>query len=167
MVRRWNVRLVSSRSEYVELRTRSAFSFLEGASAPEELAETAAALGYDTIAMGDRDGLSGTPRFYQAATRAGLKAIVGAEVTLEPRDFQGAGNGEARLYVLVPDREGYQNLCRMIPASKLRISGELPDGTPQYPAKGASRITLDDLERFGHGLICLAGGALSPLSRML
>ena len=66
---------MSGRSEYVELRARSAFSFLEGASAPEDLVESAAALGYDAIALGDRDGLYGAPRFYQAATDAGVKAV--------------------------------------------------------------------------------------------
>ena len=69
---------MSSRSEYVELRSRSAFSFLEGASPPEELAEGAGALGYDAIALGDRDGLYGAPRFYQAATNAGVTASMRA-----------------------------------------------------------------------------------------
>src|SRR5260370_31187092 len=55
----------------------------------------------------------------------------------------------------------------MITASKLRTIGAYPDGLPKYPAKGESRITLDDLERFGAGMICLAGGAMSPLSRSL
>jgi error-prone DNA polymerase len=140
------------------LRARSAFSFLEGASAPEELAECAAALGYDAIALGDRDGLYGMPRFHQAAVRAEIRAIVGAEVTLED---------ESRLYLLVPDRERYKNLCRMFTASKLRVIGENPDGSPKYPAKGESRVTLADLKQFAHGMICLAGGALSPLSRRL
>jgi error-prone DNA polymerase len=71
------------------------------------------------------------------------------------------------LYLIAPDRERYKNLCRMITASKLRIIGENPDGSPQYPAKGESRITLEDLERFGHGMIALGGGARSPLSRRL
>jgi error-prone DNA polymerase len=153
----------------VELRARSAFSFLEGATVPEDLVEAAAALGYDAIALGDRDGVYGAPRFYQAATQAGLKAIVGAEVTLEEQSFgvHGPSPYPARLYLLVPDRERYRNLCRMITAAKLRPIGEGPDGAPQYPAKGESRITLADLERFGEGMICLGGGALSPLSRML
>jgi error-prone DNA polymerase len=153
----------------VELRARSAFSFLEGATAPEDLVEAAAALGYDAIALGDRDGVYGAPRFYQAATQAELKAIVGAEVTLEEQSFgvHGPSPYPARLYLLVPDRERYRNLCRMITAAKLRPIGEGPGGAPQYPAKGESRITLADLERFGEGMICLGGGALSPLSRML
>jgi error-prone DNA polymerase len=160
---------VSSRSEYIELRARSAFSFLEGASAPEDLAESAAALGYDAIALGDRDGLYGAPRFYQAATDAGIKAIVGAELVIDDASL-GLGVPSAtpsRLYVLVPDRERYRNLCRMITASKLRLLGVDARGAPKYPAKGQSRITLEDLERFGAGMICLAGGATSPLARRL
>ena len=151
-------------SLYIELRTRTAFSFLEGATTPEDLADRAAELGYPTIAMGDRDGVYGHPRFYQAAKNAGVKAIVGADLTLED---------DSRLYVLVPDRERYKNLCRMLTASKCRvISNDGPLGvdgnpTPVYPAKGESRISFDDLERFGAGLICLAGGARSPISRAL
>ncbi len=160
---------MSSRSEYIELRARSAFSFLEGASAPEDLAESAAALGYDAIALGDRDGLYGAPRFYQAATDAGIKAIVGAELVIDDASL-GLGAPSAtpsRLYVLVPDRERYRNLCRMITASELRLLGVDARGAPKYPAKGQSRITLEDLERFGAGMICLAGGATSPLARRL
>src|SRR5580704_13476323 len=138
---------MSGRSEYVELKTRSAFSFLEGASAPEELAESAAALGYDAIALGDRDGLYGAPRFYQAATDAGVKAIVGAELVIDDtsRGLATASATPARLYVLVPDRERYRNLCRMITASKLRPLGIDAGGAPKYPAKGESRIALEDL----------------------
>jgi error-prone DNA polymerase len=160
---------MSGRSEYVELRARSAFSFLEGASAPEDLVESAAALGYDAIALGDRDGLYGAPRFYQAATDAGVKAIVGAELVLDDTSLglAAASATPARLYVLVPDRERYRNLCRMITASKLRPLGLDAGGAPKYPAKGQSRITLEDLERFGAGMICLAGGATSPLARRL
>jgi len=133
-------------SDYIELRTRSAFSFLEGATTPEDLAARAAELGYGALALGDRDGLYGTPRFHQAAKSAGIKPIVGAELTLDD---------ESRLYVLVPNRARYRNLCRMITDSKLRA------------AKGQARITIADLERHASGLICLAGGAMSPLSRML
>jgi error-prone DNA polymerase len=155
-------------SDYVELRTRSAFSFLEGASTPEDLVEQAAALGYDALALGDRDGLYGAPRFYQAATQTGIKAIVGAEVMLDNQDFGLDPKAlPARLYLLVPDRARYQNLCRMLTAAKLRVIGEQPDGAPQYPAKGASRITLAELERFADGMICLGGGPMSPLARRL
>ncbi len=158
---------MSSRPPYIELRARSAFSFLEGASVPEEVAERAAELGYPAIALGDRDGVYGAPRFHQAAQKAGIKAIVGAELTLDSTPWESndgipdldsqnvSPTEQARLYVLAPDREAYKNLCRMLTNAKLRAS------------KGKGRITLDDLERFGHGLIALAGGPLSPVTRML
>jgi error-prone DNA polymerase len=151
-------------AEYIELRARSAFSFLEGSALPEDLADRAAELGYPALALGDRDGLYGAPRFHQAAVKAGIKAIVGAELTLED---------ESRLYLLVPDRERYQNLCRMITASKLRVLKQEqinPDGslTPAvYPEKGKSRVTFDDLKRYCSGLICLAGGVPGPLARRI
>ncbi|HEV2171078.1 MAG TPA: PHP domain-containing protein, partial [Candidatus Binatus sp.] len=151
-------------SDYIELRARSAFSFLEGASTPEDLAARAAELGYRAMALGDRDGLYGAPRFYLAAKSDGIRQIVGAELTLDD---------DSRLYVLVPDRKRYQNLCRMITDSKMRVlnPGALardgPPAAPVYPAKGESRITLDELERYGRGLRCLAGGVMSPLSRKL
>ncbi|MDO8433921.1 MAG: error-prone DNA polymerase [Candidatus Binatus sp.] len=152
------------KTDYIELRMRSAFSFLEGASTPEDLAARAAELGYPAIALGDRDGLYGAPRFYGAAKNAGIRQIVGAELTLDDN---------SRLYVLAPDRERYKNLCRMITDSKMRVlnPGALArDGSPAsqaYPAKGDSRVAIDQLERYGSGLICLAGGVMSPLSRML
>ncbi len=149
---------MTTHSDYIELRARSAFSFLEGAATPEDLVDRAAALGYPALALGDRDGLYGAPRFYHAAVRAGIKAIVGAELTLEDNVGQSGRERDAapsRLYILVPDRARYKNLCRMITGSKLRAP------------KGEGRISLDDLERFGAGLICIAGGVFSPVSRML
>src|SRR5216683_1392186 len=132
---------MSSRPPYVELRARSAFSFLEGATTPEELAEAAATLGYDTIALGDRDGVYGAPRFYQAARQCSVRAMVGAELSLDDASFglkvdrlEACRTAEpARLYVLVPDRERYKNLCRLITASKLRIIGHDQGGSPKYP----------------------------------
>jgi len=67
---------------YIELHTSSAFSFLRGASLPETLIERAAALGYPVLALLDRDGVYGAPRFHQAAKAAGLRAIIGAELTI-------------------------------------------------------------------------------------
>ena len=69
---------------YIELHTSSAFSFLRGASLPETLVARAAALAYPAVALLDRDGVYGLPRFYQAARAAGLRAIVGAELTITP-----------------------------------------------------------------------------------
>src|SRR5688500_15853929 len=68
---------------YVELHARSAYSFLRGASNPEELAEIAAQLKLPALALCDRDGVYGAPRFYKAMNEAGLRPIVGAELTLE------------------------------------------------------------------------------------
>src|SRR5689334_7940911 len=70
---------------YVELHAASAFSFLDGASLPEALIERAAALGYPALALLDRDGVYGAPRFHLAAKKAGLQAIIGAELTMTTR----------------------------------------------------------------------------------
>ena len=67
---------------YIELHTASAFSFLQGASLPETLAERAVELGYPALALLDRNGVYGAPRFHKAATAAGLRPIIGAELTI-------------------------------------------------------------------------------------
>src|SRR5215208_3806901 len=71
---------------YIELHAASAFSFLQGASLPEMLVERAAALGYPALALLDADGVYGAPRFHKAATQAGMRAIIGAELTITPYD---------------------------------------------------------------------------------
>ena len=68
---------------YVELHAASAFSFLQGASLPEALVDRAADLGYSALALLDRDGVYGAPRFHKAALRAGIRPIIGAELTIE------------------------------------------------------------------------------------
>ena len=68
---------------YIELHAASAFSFLQGASLPETLVERAAALGYPALALLDADGVYGAPRFHKAAKQAGLRAIIGAELTID------------------------------------------------------------------------------------
>ena len=82
---------------YVELHTRSAFSFLEGASIPEELASVGVERGMSAMAVLDRDGVYGAPRFYQAATKNNLRAHIGAEIT-SPAGW--------RYALLVKSREG-------------------------------------------------------------
>jgi len=69
-------------SSYIELHAASAFSFLQGASLPETLVDRAAALGYPALALLDRDGVYGIPRFHRAAKTVGMRAIVGAELTM-------------------------------------------------------------------------------------
>src|SRR4051812_6783269 len=83
---------------YVELHAASAFSFLQGASLPETLVERAASLGYPALALLDADGVYGAPRFHKAAAKAGLRAIVGAELTIErARNGVAAAGGAARV----------------------------------------------------------------------
>ena len=127
---------------YVELRCRSAFSFLRGASLPEDLIERAAVLGHDALALSDRHGVYGAPRFFTAARRAGVRALVGAEVVVAD-----AGT----LALLVEDRTGYANLCRLLTAAAA--------GRP----KGDALATWEQVEEHAAGLHCLAGGAEGPL----
>src|SRR5258707_13951173 len=96
---------------YTELHARSAFSFLEGASVPEELVAACKAHGMSAMAVLDRDGVYGAPRFHLAADKSSVKAHIGAEVT--------SAFGW-RYPLLVKSREGYQNLCRLITRMKLR-----------------------------------------------
>src|ERR671937_173428 len=76
---------------YIELHASSAFSFLDGASLPEALVERAVALGYPALGLLDRDGVYGTPRFHLAAKRAGIKAIIGVELTVSAFASASAG----------------------------------------------------------------------------
>jgi error-prone DNA polymerase len=135
---------------YVELHAASAFSFLQGASLPEALVERAAALGYPALALLDADGVYGMPRFHKAATRAGLRAIVGAELTIEtagPPARAGRPSLAFRwsLPVLVATAEGYRNLCRLITRMKLRA------------AKGDGALAIEELDGHTAGLVALAG----------
>src|SRR5215467_3973155 len=99
--------------KYVELHARSAFSFLEGSSTPEELAAGCAALEIPAMALLDRDGVYGSPRFHMGAQKTGLRAHIGAEVT----SVEGW-----RYPLLMETREGYQNVCRLITRMKLRAA---------------------------------------------
>src|SRR5215469_15223787 len=122
---------------YVELHARSAFSFLEGGSVPEELARGCATHGMRSMALLDRDGLYGSPRFHLAMKKLGLQAHIGAEITC-------AEGG--RLALLAGSREGYQNLCRLVTRMKLRSE------------KGQGAIRLSEAAECNGGLICLSGG---------
>src|SRR5438445_8322557 len=96
---------------YIELHARSAFSFLEGASLPEDLIATCAHLNMPAMALLDRNGVYGSPRFHMAAKKAGVRAHIGSEITCT--------NG--RTYpLLAASREGYRNLCRLVTRMKLR-----------------------------------------------
>jgi error-prone DNA polymerase len=123
---------------YVELHARSAFSFLRGASMPEQLAEKAAALEMPAMALCDRDGVYGAPRFYKTAREQNVRAIVGSELTMEDGFI---------VPVLVESRAGYQNLCRLLTQAKLR-------GTKEH-----APVHWSDLPEFADGLVALLGSA--------
>ena len=154
---------------YIELHARSAFSFLEGASLPETLIATCANLKMPAMALLDRDGVYGSPRFHMAAKKIGLKAHIGAEVTAQllghgftrvhTDQFNNKNpslppclHGEFRLPLLVSSRIGYQNLCRMITRMKLRA------------AKGEGAVDEKELQERAEGLICLTGDHDGPLA---
>src|SRR2546426_1927873 len=102
-------------TDYIELHARSAFSFLEGASTPEELIAACSELKMPAMALLDRNGVYGAARFHLAAKKIEIKAHIGAEVSVQrPRD------GVA-IPLLVLDRNGYQNLCRLITLMKMRV----------------------------------------------
>src|ERR687896_2445042 len=90
---------------YVELHCHSAFSFLDGASHPIELAATAAKQGHEALAITDHDGLHGAMELAQAARALGVRPITGAEVTLDDGHH---------LTLLCEDATGYRNLCRLL-----------------------------------------------------
>jgi len=120
---------------YVELHARSAFSFLEGSSVPEELVARAAALDFPALAILDRDNISGAARFHMAAKKAGIRAHIGAEVTCT--------DGH-RYPLLAENRTGYQNLCRLITRMKMRAK------------KGEGAAAPEEFAEFSQGLVFLA-----------
>src|SRR5277367_1471596 len=138
---------------YIELHARSAFSFLEGASTPEQLIAACANLGMPAMALLDRDGVYGSPRFHLAAQKIGINAHIGAEISVENSE---APLPASRLPLLVTSRTGYQNLSRLITKIKLRVGRK----------EGASATREDFIEHAGD-LICLTGGEQGPLASAL
>jgi error-prone DNA polymerase len=126
---------------FVELHARSAFSFLQGASLPEEMVQTAAFFDQPGIAILDRDGVYGSVRQHLAAKKVDLRAHIGSEVTC---------TDGARYPLLVENRKGYQNLCRLITKFKLRAK------------KGEGAATPEEIAEHSEGLVCLAGGENGP-----
>jgi len=146
---------------YAELRCASAFSFLDGSSLPEDLVVEAANRGLSAVALVDTNGVYGAPRFYKAARAAGVKALVGAEVRVEDGRPPGRKNLDAyvrklpRLTLLVQNRAGYRNLCRLLTAGAL--------GRP----KGEQRVGWEEIAAHAEGLHCLTGGDEGLLARTL
>jgi len=152
-------------TEYVELHAASAFSFLEAASQPEDLIEHAAAVEMPAMALLDHNGVYGAARFHTSAQRRGVRAHIGAEVSVSsfaPRMTPPAWlphqheSEPARLPLLCTSRTGYQNLCQLITQFKMREA-----------TKGDGAATCDDLCQYAAGLVCLTGGDEGPLAAAL
>ncbi len=153
---------------YIELHSRSAFSFLEGSSLPESLIARCAELKMPAMALLDRDGVYGAPRFYMAAKKAKIKAHMGAETNCDfsPRRHGDTENnqefssvspclrGESRLPLLVASRTGYQNLCRLITKMKLRAKKDegavFEEELKQCGIEEARRSVERLIQIFGH-----------------
>jgi error-prone DNA polymerase len=150
---------------YVELHTASAFSFLEGGSLPETLAQRVCELEMPAMALLDRNGFYGSARFHKIASENGLRAHVGAEVAVSslgqrlrpPLWLPHQHLSEPpRLPLLCETRGGYQNLCQLITRFKMREN-----------AKQEGSAKFEDLEEYCSGLVCLTGGDEGPLAAAL
>jgi error-prone DNA polymerase len=129
---------------YVELHAHSAFSFLDGASTPMELAAAAAAHGYPAFALTDHDGVWGSMEFAHACKGFGVRPITGAELTVEEA---------VHLTLLVESEVGYRNLCRLLTAAHSHTR----DNTGRTQEQ--SWATLAQVEEHAEGLVCLSGCA--------
>jgi error-prone DNA polymerase len=145
---------------YVELHAHSSYSFLDGASLPEELAIAAAEGGYDAFALTDHEGVWGAMEFAQACRGLGLRSIVGAEMTIADEiEVDGDMHREPRphptfhLTLLVESACGWRNLCRLITEAHAGTRPK-PDRDPLPPY-----LPLEMLERHAEGLVCLSGCA--------
>ena len=162
---------------YVELHAHSAYSFGDGASLPEELALAASNLGCEAMALTDHDGVWGAMEFAQACRGAGVRPIVGAELTVyeDPGTTPPASSARTKVpgalirphrgFVAGPDRRpfhltllvesaaGWRNLCRLLTRAH-RDTRPRPDRDPLPPA-----VPLEELERRAEGLVCLSGCA--------
>jgi error-prone DNA polymerase len=131
---------------YAELHCHSAFSFLDGASLPDELVPTALALGYETLALTDHNSVSGSMEFAVSARALGLRPIHGAEIDLD--------DGR-HVTLLVQDARGWSNLCRILTHAHAHTREGRPGAPPADPV-----ITLPTLLEHAGGLVCLSGCAL-------
>ncbi len=134
---------------YAELHAHSAYSFLDGASQPEELAARAAELGYEALALTDHDGVYGSLEFAHAAKHFGVRPITGAELTL---------GGGAHVTLLVESARGYANLCRLLTVAHAHTR----DTTNREPLP--PRLDQALLEELHEGLVCLSGCARDGLA---
>jgi error-prone DNA polymerase len=143
---------------YGELHAHSGFSFLDGASDPEELAAEGARLGLSGLALTDHHGFYGVVRFAEAARAFGLPTVFGTEISIDANDdrvgvHDPSGN---HLVLLARSPEGYRHLSTMLGEAHLR-RGE----------KGAPRFTLDEVSNCAHEWLVLSGCRKGALTRAL
>ncbi len=137
--------------DYAELHAHSSHSLLDGVPAPEELVARAVDLGIPTLALTDHDALYGAVRFAQAAHDAGVKPILGAEMTLCGSAYEDSSH----LTLLVETGQGYANLCRLITLAR------------RDQEKGVARLNKRDLVAHKGGLIALSGCRRGEIPRLL
>jgi error-prone DNA polymerase len=148
---------------YIEFHARSAFTFLEGGSIPEELMDVCSKLGMRAMALLDRDGVYGSARFHLAGKKLDIKAHIGAEIAAGGLRAVDGGQSQAarsrfavHCPVVVKNRTGYQNLCRLITRMKMR--------GPKNCDPSMAAATEADLREYSEGLICFTGDERGPLA---
>ena len=174
---------------YVELHARSAFSFLEGASLPEELAAVCSQLKLPAMALLDTDGVYGAPRFHLAAKKMKIKAHIGAEVTAHLFTTEAQRHGEAQITKSTISKN-QNEFHPEVPANRFLAPSRCLRGEFRLPLlvasragyqnlcrlitkmklrakKGEGAVTADELQEHAPGLICLTGGAEGPLAAAL
>ncbi len=133
-------------ADYIELHCHTNFSLLDGAAHPESMVARAKELGMKAMAIADHDGLYGAVRFYKATREAGVKPIIGAELTLD---------GGFHVTLLARDMTGYSSLCRLISRAHLRHS------------KHEALVDWESLSQHSAGLVCLSGCKKGEVSSYL
>jgi error-prone DNA polymerase len=151
----------------VELHLHTCYSFLEGASLPEELALRAADLGYEALAITDHDGLHGAMEFAQACAAADIRPITGVELTLR-HGLHDPSSGPVHLTLLAEREQGYANLCRLITLAH-HGTRSWEDNATHLPAEDPKPAALDphDLQGLTEGLIVLSGCRQGEIARLI
>jgi error-prone DNA polymerase len=176
---------------YIELHARSAFSFLEGASVPEELIAACKTLGMPAMALLDRDGVYGSPRFHLAAQKVGIKAHIGAEITvhsLQSTVDSQKQNSKSKFQIQDPEadvgswtldfgqRSAQPSETFSLPVlvrsrkgyqNLCRLITLMKLRVPKHAKPGECAITPEELAEYTNGLICLTGDRDGPLAKAL
>jgi error-prone DNA polymerase len=138
---------------YAELHCHSNFSFLDGASSPEDLAEEATRLGIDALAITDHNGFYGVVRFAEAANEIGLPTVFGSEITLDAPKSSAAtpDPGGRHLLIIARNPNGYARLARTITKAQMRVK------------KGRPKVQLSDIEGHHNDWVILTGCGITAI----